>query len=701
MRVTKVRVQNFRNIEDSGWVPFDKVTALVGRNESGKTALLKAVHKFNPGTPEPYDPQREYPRDRYTRDFVAAGEMGEDWPVCSIEFEVSGKVRDGILEVLPDGQAPPARVTGTRYYDGHIDLSYEPALPTDHVPSDPIKDALDAFAAGARRLEVAEGEPEETTAARRTKLAQWANRWTETLKGITEMRSVEGTQYLTDLLNEVETKSDPATADLVEELRDAVRPVLDEAEEESLVEQVDEIVQSSLPVFIYFEDYGILDSAIWLPRFVEDLEGNPAEPRVRTVNAMFKHVGLDPREIAELGTPLTTQMRARGERPTPEQEAADERLVEQRAILLNAASNDISEKFSDWWSQRRHKIRYHADGEHFRIWVADELRPGIEIELESRSKGFQWFFSFYLVFLVESEAGHKDAVLLLDEPGLHLHPTAQQELIDFFETLSETNQVAYTTHSPFLIDGERLHRVRPVTEDESGHSRISQDEWPEDRETIFPLQAAAGYAMIRGLFAHRKNVLVEGMSDFYYLHVLSRQCANSGRAALPADIYITPCGGTRYVGRMASLFLGHEVSPLILLDGDEAVRVRKNALLQELYASHDPGILMLDDALQRSGSEVEIEDLLDEAVVLAAVEASCGIALTLDDDGESAASLPSRIESAAEAQGADLPTAWKTVVALHLVSSWAEEGTTLPAKTLDRAASLFADINRRFDEDLL
>ena len=62
--------------------------------------------------------------------------------------------------------------------------------------------------------------------------------------------------------------------------------------------------------------------------------------------------------------------------------------------------------------------------------------------------------------VVESEEGHKDAILLLDEPGLHLHPTAQQELIAFFEKLAEKNQLIYTTHSPFLIDGEHLHRVR-------------------------------------------------------------------------------------------------------------------------------------------------------------------------------------------------------------------------------------------------
>ncbi len=69
LRATRFRVQNYRNIDDSDWVPLERVTALVGRNESGKTALLKALHKFNPASPEPYDAQREFPRDRYTRDF--------------------------------------------------------------------------------------------------------------------------------------------------------------------------------------------------------------------------------------------------------------------------------------------------------------------------------------------------------------------------------------------------------------------------------------------------------------------------------------------------------------------------------------------------------------------------------------------------------------------------------------------------------
>lgn len=63
MKAIRFRVQNFRNVDDSDWISLGRVTAFVGRNESGKTSLLKALHKFNPGTPEPYDAQREFPRD--------------------------------------------------------------------------------------------------------------------------------------------------------------------------------------------------------------------------------------------------------------------------------------------------------------------------------------------------------------------------------------------------------------------------------------------------------------------------------------------------------------------------------------------------------------------------------------------------------------------------------------------------------------
>lgn len=691
LKAIRYRVQNFRNVDDSGWIPLERVTAFVGRNESGKTALLKALHKFNPATPEPYNPQREFPRDRYTREF----RKGADWPACSVVFALEDPIKEQISAVL--GTNVPTEAVCTRYYDGTLKIEYTPALQQPALDPAPVKDALTAFASAARRLTAPAPEQKEATQKLRTDLATWATGWQDKLSAITDLRDAAGAQLLETLRKESEGQANPQTAAIVEALQQAIAPVLAEAKKPPAKDQTDALVTKALPVFIYFENYGTLGSAIYLPRFLEDLKREPLNARTRTINAMFRHVALTAEEISQLGQEEAAKARQQNQKPTDEAIAKDQENKEARAIKLNSASIDISKRFCDWWSQRRHKIRYHADGDYFRIWIADDKRPDVEIELESRSKGFQWFFSFYLVFLVESEDGHKDAILLLDEPGLDLHPTAQQELIAFFEKLADNNQLLYTTHSPFLIDGEHLHRVRPVTEDDTGHSLVNAETWPKDRETIFPLQAAAGYAMVRGLFQHKQNVLVEGMSDYYYLHALSHQCQASGRKGLPDDIYITPCGGAKLVGHIASLFLGQEVRPLVLLDGDDAGRARRDALIKELYAGNNTAILMLDDALGQSGAQLEIEDILGEAMLLPAVHEVLGNKqLKLSDADRKAGSLPDQIKAAAKQHSIDLPEGWKASAAIRLVSAWAEQKTILPAAILDRAATLFAAIRQKF-----
>ena len=52
MKLVSARIQNYRCISDSGEVPVDEaVTCLVGKNESGKTAFLRALHLLNPLNP--------------------------------------------------------------------------------------------------------------------------------------------------------------------------------------------------------------------------------------------------------------------------------------------------------------------------------------------------------------------------------------------------------------------------------------------------------------------------------------------------------------------------------------------------------------------------------------------------------------------------------------------------------------------------
>lgn len=691
LTATQFRVLNYCNIDDSGWIPLECVTVFVGRNESGKTALLKALHKFNPAVEEPYNARLEFPRDRFVHEFHKA----KDWPVCKVEFELSDKFRTDLREKLDTAETPKI-ATLTRYYDGHLEFEYDLDLPEYSVNSDELIEILDSFAKDATRLSIPAEDENNSVQELRVSLANWANSEKDRCQGLQNLRTQAGIKLLQRINRTSNSHASPESADLIENLQSKIATLLKRAKAPLISAQLNEAVKHEMPIFIYFDNYGILDSSVYLPSFLENLNVEIENSRIRTINAMFKHVQLTAQEIDSLGLEEAGKASAAGRDVTPEMIKRDQENKLLRNVKLDAASRDISEKFSKWYRQRQHKIKYQADGSYFRIWVSDDRRQAVDIELERRSKGFQWFFSFYLVFLVESDEGHKDSVLLLDEPGLHLHPTAQQELIAFFEKLAKSNQLIYTTHSPFLIDGKHIHRVRPITEDKTGHSRISIDSWPSDAETIFPLWAAAGYAMVHSLFQWKKNVLVEGFSDYLYLHALNMHCRELERQGLPEDIYITPCGGTKNVGIIASIFLGQKVRPVILLDGDNAGRARQAELVKELYNGHEENIIILNELLEIR--DCEIEDVIGELTVLEGLRLVSGQSVTLSESDRDKGSLVSQIKRAAARQKIELPDGWKPQVARRVVIDWSTtDSPNISEDILDRAEALFKEIMKRFE----
>ena len=216
------------------------------------------------------------------------------------------------------------------------------------------------------------------------------------------------------------------------------------------------ILNPAIPHFVYYSNYGNLDSEIYLPTVISDmnrtdLTGTTAA-KVRTLRILFSFINLKPQEILELGKDVVLD-----DYGNPVSNPSDEQLKDfsakkdERTVLLDSASAKLTAKFRDWWKQGTYDFLLRADGYSFKIWVSDEKRPA-RVDLESRSTGLQWFLSFYLTFLVETAETLSNAVLLLDEAGLSLHPLAQKDLVHFFQSLAENNQIIHTTHSPFLFD---------------------------------------------------------------------------------------------------------------------------------------------------------------------------------------------------------------------------------------------------------
>ena len=90
MQLTSFRVQKFRNIEDSGEVEL--LTCVVGKNQAGKSALLRALHKFNPHRPAPYDMRREWPRGQRT-------DRNAKQVVCEVHFALSPEEVKTLTEI--------------------------------------------------------------------------------------------------------------------------------------------------------------------------------------------------------------------------------------------------------------------------------------------------------------------------------------------------------------------------------------------------------------------------------------------------------------------------------------------------------------------------------------------------------------------------------------------------------------------------
>lgn len=131
------------------------------------------------------------------------------------------------------------------------------------------------------------------------------------------------------------------------------------------------------------------------------------------------------------------------------------------------------------------KLRVTADGQYLKVVVEDDM--GVDIELDQRSEGFQWLVSFFIIFFAEAADKHKNAILLLDEPGMSLHALKQRDFRTTISRLAEQNQTIYTTHSPFLVGPDELNIVKVVEmKDRSDGTKVHNTINSSDPAALLP-----------------------------------------------------------------------------------------------------------------------------------------------------------------------------------------------------------------------
>ena len=230
--------------------------------------------------------------------------------------------------------------------------------------------------------------------------------------------------------------------------------------------------------------------------------------------------------------------------------------------------------------------------------------------MERRSTGLQWFLSFFLVFLVESQEAHKGAILLLDEAGLSLHPLAQKDLIAFFDNLAATNQIIYTTHSPFLVDTSNIDRAKVVYSDQDGLTVVSSNLRASDdklnEKSIYAVHAALGLSVSDILLQGCQPIIVEGPSDQNYLNAIKLYLIRNQKFMPKMEIVFIPSGGVRGVPGVVSIVSGKNGElPLVILDSDQSGRDAKKKLLSGLYHASPERIIEIAEFSDIENCEFE------------------------------------------------------------------------------------------------
>ncbi len=294
MKLVAFRVENYKKIRDSGWITVGDLTCFVGKNEAGKSALFRGLSKLNPSDGEKYDGLKEFPRRRYTDEF-----NDQDWPVASAKFELDETERAELSEISPEC-AEVTHVICTRHYSWKLTVKFEPTPSIFPLNCSDYLAELEDLEEVVKNLTAPEGKG--------NALAQIKSSLLQTIDQLKSQQTSKPDNEMVPsadverLVNAIATQSNEEwQKEVLSPVSEKADMMLERTRSAERVKEAKEWVEDNLPRFVYFDRYDVIDSAVHLPTFVQQLNSDPTAPKVRTTRCLFEHVGLDVQRLAALG----------------------------------------------------------------------------------------------------------------------------------------------------------------------------------------------------------------------------------------------------------------------------------------------------------------------------------------------------------------------------------------------------------------
>ncbi len=376
-----------------------------------------------------------------------------------------------------------------------------------------------------------------------------------------------------------------------------------------------------------------------------------------------------------------------------------------RSFDKRQASAFLTKQFQDLWQQKNVKFDIDVDSTTLNIFAEDQ-NVGMPVRLSRRSTGFRWYVSFAWKFTHASSGQYKNCILLLEEPGIHLHYSAQRDLLNVFERLKESNTILYTTHLASMVDLGHPERVR-IVEASGSHAVVKSGVVSSQKAPMAVIEMSLGLTgNMAGLLSNRRTLIVEGGDDALLINKLSAVLRSSGKEGLSDSIYLWPAQGAPKTPMYAAFAIGQGWDSGVLLDSDAAGNDAKRKI-DELYLkplAEDKKqrfrIFQIGSAMKVNKTDAAIEELFTDEYYLDMVNSAYGLTLDMSELAKDGSDMiTKRIEPAMlEKHGYKFDKGRVVAEMLKRFDSW-HEIKDLPLGTAERAEQLFKTVNVAFGVD--
>ena len=597
MKLTKARIQNYRSIIDTGEFDVEDLkTIMVGPNEAGKTVILRALQQLSkPEDVAGFDALRDYPRSKYN-DITSKKVLPKNVTVVTGWFKLD---EDDIAEIPTEFK----ECIYKRYKNIDNQMYHSLENAPSKVYFKDIRNDLTRLIAHLDKQYTLENPEEETK-----KPSKLLNAINESWSDYTSLSGDDAKKLMTFLENNFALIDEENKKE--EERYEKLKKQIEFNKE---IDNVLSILAKRKPVFILFNNYFKVKPSVHLEHLAERTEQNLLDDDYYDYGnlCLLKLLGFTARELADLGNTRSPSLND----TEALQEYKDK--LDSRSYQLNAASVRLTEEIRKVWMPNpdrpeADKLKVTADGQYLKVVVEDDI--GVDIELDQRSEGFQWLVSFFVVFFAEAMGKHKNAILLLDEPGMSLHGLKQRDFRETISRLAEKNQTIYTTHSPFLVGPDELDIVKVVEmKNRRDGTKIHTTISSSDPAGLLPLQEALGYDLAQSLFSQQRNLILEGITDYWYLDATAQLLREGKVENLNDKIALVFANSAGKVVYYATILYAHNLKVAALLDSDVA---GDQAAQQEnlVHTLGNKNILRTKDFVA-DVPKAEIEDLLRQTLI--------------------------------------------------------------------------------------